>query len=219
VLVSSRSYDEYVAMFALSPEDLSGSVLDCSAGAASFVTLATRRGARAVALDPVYALAREQLADAVRADLERGGAIAHQHPDRFGWDWFGSPEARDRLRKAAAAQFLASLATPGSRYVAAELPRLPFRDASFDLALCSHLLFCWADVLGLGWHLAAVSELTRVAREVRIFPTVVQGAGDPVPFWDELMTSLAKRGLRAEERRVDYRFQLAADRMLVVTQQ
>jgi len=217
MLVSSRSYDEYVAMFGLSAEDLSRRVLDCSAGAASFVTVAASRGCRSVAVDPAYAVSREELADAVRADLDRGTAIAHEYPDRFVWDWYGSVQERERMRKAAAAQFLAGVAAPRGRYVAAELPRLPFKDGTFDLALCSHLLFTWADVLGLEWHLAAVSELARVAREVRIFPTVMQGAGEPVPFWDELLVALAGRRLRTQERRVDYRFQRTANRMLVVT--
>jgi len=217
VLVSSRSYDEYLAMFDLQPQDLSGSVLDCSAGAASFVTVAAQRGCRAIAVDPAYALSRDQLSVAVRDDLSSGSAIAHAHPDRFVWDWFGGPEQRDRLRKAAGARFLADLATARGRYVAGELPRLPFRDGSFDLVVSSHLLFTWSDVLGLDWHLGAIRELCRVAAgEVRIYPTVVQGAGEPVPFWDELAARLTADGLRHEQRPVGYRFQVTADRMLVV---
>src|SRR4051812_39874178 len=184
MLVSSRSYDEYAAMFALSAEDLSGTVLDCSAGAASFVTVAASRGVRAYAIDPAYALPRGDLANSVHEDLARGSSIADAHPDRFVWDWFGSREARGAMRKAAGARFLSDIATRPQRYVAAELPRLPLRDDGVDLVLCSHLLFTWADVLGLDWHLAAALELVRVAgREVRVFPTVMQGRGDAVPFW------------------------------------
>jgi hypothetical protein len=97
------------------------------------------------------------------------------------------------------------------------LPDLPLASAEFDLAVCSHLLFTWADELGRDWHRAAIVELARVAREVRVYPTVMQGAGDPVPFWDALMTDLAGAGLRSELRDVGYRFQVGADRMLVVT--
>jgi SAM-dependent methyltransferase len=218
VLVSSRAYDEYVAMFALTADDLAGTVLDCSAGAASFVTVARANGTTAYAVDPAYALSRDDLARAVRDDLARGSAIAEQHPDRFVWDWFGSADARDLMRKRAAAQFVTALATSAGWLVAGELPRLPFRDRSFDLVVCSHLLFTWADVLGLEWHRAALLELVRVARrEVRIFPTVMQGHGDVVPFWDELMAALPGHELVAEEREVPYRFQVTGDRMLVVS--
>jgi hypothetical protein len=220
MLVSSRAYDEYVAMFALTADDLAGTVLDCSAGAASFVTVARANGTTAYAVDPAYALPRDELARAVRDDLARGTSIAQQHPDRFVWDWFGSVEARDRMRKRAGAQFVTALATSPGWLVAGELPRLPLRDAAVDLVVCSHLLFTWADVLGLDWHRAALVELARVSRgEVRIFPTVMQGRGDAVPFWTELMGALAEHGLAAEERQVPYRFQVTGDRMLVVSRQ
>src|SRR3954466_11541129 len=205
-------------MFSLTAADMSGRVLDCSAAAASFVTVARSKGATAYAVDPAYALPGEALAAAVREDLGRGSAIAGRNAGRFVWDWFGSAEARDRMRKQAGARFLTGLATSPGWFVAGELPRLPFRDASFDLVVCSHLLFTWADVLGLEWHRAALLDLVRVSRgEARVFPTVMQGAGDAVPFWDELMGGLGAHGIAVEERRVPYRFQVSGDRMLVVS--
>ena len=217
MLISSRAYDEYVAMFSLTAEDMSGRVLDCSAGAASFVTVARSNGTTAYAVDPAYAMSRDDLARAVRDDLQRGSTIAEQHPDRFVWDWFGSRESRDRMRRAAGARFLAALATSRRWLVAGELPRLPFRDRCFDLVLCSHLVFTWADVLGVDWHRAALLELLRVSRrEVRVFPTVMQGPGDAVPFWAELMAALDEQGVATEERQVPYRFQVTGDRMLVL---
>jgi hypothetical protein len=216
-LVTSRSYDEYVAMFDLDQSDLPARVLDCSGGVAGFVAEAARRGVSAVAVDPAYALPREELARLGRADLDRGSAIAEDYPDRFTFGWYGRPERRLTLRKSALAQFLMDLATHPARYIAGQLPQLPFRDASYDLALCSHLLFTWADQLGLDWHRAALVELVRVAREVRVFPTVVQGPGEPVPFWDELMSSLASEGLHVRGLPVPYEFQRGANTMLVVT--
>jgi SAM-dependent methyltransferase len=217
VLVTSRSYDEYAAMFALGSRELAGSVLDCSSGASEFAAVAADRGARTVAVDPAYAMPRERLAEQAREDTERGGDIAQRYADRFTWRWYGGPERRDRMRQQALARFVTDRVVRPQRYVAAQLPQLPFTDDAFDLALCSHLLFTWADVLGRAWHAAALGELARVAREVRVFPTVVQGPGDPVPFWDELMTDLAAAGLTAQLRAVDYEFQVGADRMLVVT--
>jgi hypothetical protein len=52
---------------------------------------------------------------------------------------------------------------------------------------------------------------------VRVFPTVMQGAGEPVPFFDQLMAELRADGVRAELRQVDYEFQVGADKMLVLT--
>jgi hypothetical protein len=217
VLVTSRSFDEYAAFFALEPDELAGrTVLDCSAGAASFVAGARRRGLRALAVDPAYALEREVFADAARTSLTDGNAIASRYADRFTWAWYGSVEARDRMRQRALAEFLLDRAAAPQHYVPAALPRLPFRAGAFDLALCSHLLFTWADQLGLDWHLAALRELTRVAGEVRVFPTVMQGAGAPVPFWDDLLATLQADRLRVQVCRVPYEFQVGADTMLVV---
>lgn len=218
MLVSSRSFDEYVAMFDLTEDDLRGrAVLDCSAGAASFVKHARARCRRAVAVDPAYALAKDVLAETAAASHAEGSRIAVDNGDRFTWAWYGSREARDKMRVRARAEFLLDRVTSPGSYVAASLPRLPFRDGAFDLALCSHLLLTWGDELGLQWHHAALCELARVASEVRVFPTVLRNRGEPVPFWDELMSRLASDGLHAERRVVPYEFQIGGNTMLVLS--
>ncbi|WP_166348374.1 hypothetical protein [Phytoactinopolyspora limicola] len=88
---------------------------------------------------------------------------------------------------------------------------------SFDLVVCSHLLFTWADVLDEEWHLAALREMVRVARrEVRVFPLVGQGTGDDVPFLAALMSRLGVDGYTTDVRTVPYVFQRGAAEMLVV---
>src|SRR5881227_1737880 len=106
MLVTSRSFEEYVAMFDLGRHELSGSVLDCSAGASSFVVDAAARGCRAVAVDPAYAMPRARLADMGNTDMQRGAEIAHEHPDHFTWDWYGTPKRRTELRLQALTRFL-----------------------------------------------------------------------------------------------------------------
>ncbi|MGH3587025.1 MAG: hypothetical protein ACRDQ0_11955, partial [Pseudonocardia sp.] len=97
------------------------------------------------------------------------------------------------------------------------LPDLPLASASVDLALCSHLLFTWYDELDVAWHRRAIAELARVARrEARIFPVVVQGTGEPVPFLDGLRAELRAAGHPSHVRDVPYRFQRGPNRMLVV---
>lgn len=204
-------------MFDLDASHLPRRILDCSGGVAGFVAEAASRGSQAFAVDPAYALSRDRLADLGRDDLARGSAIADQYSESFTFDWYGDPQRRLTLRKSALAQFVVDIATNPARYVAGQLPQLPFHEASFDLIVCSHLLFTWADQLGLDWHLAALVDLARVANEVRVFPTVMQGPGEPVPFWDALMSSLQDEGLSAERRQVPYEFQRGASSMLVVS--
>jgi hypothetical protein len=214
VLVTSRSYAEYEAMFDLS--ELPDSVLDCCAGGAGFTAEAAARGVDAVAVDPAYELAAAELVDTVRRSLPAGSGIVDQHAGSFVWNWYGSPERRDELRLDAADRFLTDVAEVPDRYVPGSLPELPFPDQRFDLVLSSHLLFTWADKYDKDWHRAALNELIRVSRsEVRIFPLVKMGAGEPVEFLPSLLEELD--GVEAEIRKVPYEFQVGADEMLVLS--
>jgi cation transport regulator ChaB len=213
VLVTSRSYAEYEAMFDLT--ELPDSILDCCAGGSSFTAEAAARGVDAVAVDQAYELQSPELVDTVRRSLPAGAQIVDQHAASFVWHWYGDPARRDELRLEAADRFLQDVSVAPERYVAGSLPELPFEDGRFELVLCSHLLFTWAETYGFEWHLAALKELVRVSRsEVRIFPLVQQGAGEPVPFMRELLEALP---VRSEIRKVPYEFQVGADEMLVLS--
>ena len=69
------------------------------------------------------------------------------------------------------------------RYIEASLPALPFADGSFDLALCSHLLFLYSEQLGQTLHYQVIQELCRVAGDVRVFPLLALG-GKRSPYVD-----------------------------------
>lgn len=214
MLVTSRSFQEYEAFFALTPADLEGRILDCSAGASSFVAEAAARGATVTAADPVYVAPFEAVGREAVDSNRRGNTLLDEHDDRFVWAWYGTPARRTEMRRAALEAFLDDFRAAPSRYVAASLPDLPFPDAAFDLALCSHLLFTWADTLDEQWHEEALRELLRVAHEVRVFPLVLQGSGAPVPFLPTLMERLRSEGYGAELKSVEYEFQVGASQML-----
>jgi hypothetical protein len=73
-------------------------------------------------------------------------------------------------------------------------------------------LFTWSDVFDVHWHRRALAELVRVTRrEVRVFPLVVQGTGEPVPFLGQLKAELNARIVT-----VPYSFQRGANEMLVI---
>src|SRR5699024_7893639 len=162
VLVSARSLREYTDMFGLGPEDLKRRILDCPGGAASAVAEISADGGTAVAVDPEYALGADELRARVLADLDRSVLYTRERDDQFDWD----------VRGAAAERMLADLEAAPERYVAGALPSLPFASDSADLALCSHLLFTYADRLDAADHVAAIVEMARVASEVRIYPLV-----------------------------------------------
>jgi SAM-dependent methyltransferase len=221
VLISARSFAEYTAMFALTEADLSGAVLDCPGGAASFTATALARGFDVTAVDPAYVGgegALQVLGEHAASEAERGHAFLLAHAHRFVWTYFQDPAEQLRQRIAAAAEFAASVLTDPQRYVPGALPHLPFPDRSFDLVLCSHLLFTYSDRLDAELHLAALREMARVSRkEVRIFPLLGHVDGKPYPHLVHLREALTGDGISSHVRQVDYEFQQGGDEMLVLT--
>lgn len=218
MLITSRSYPEYLAMFGLNEEDLAGGVADVSAGGSSFVAGCRERGLSALAVDPVYGRSRDELAAAVRDAIDAGHAIIADHPDRFVWSYYGDLEGHRVVRAESASRFLADIQAHPQRYVAGELPRLPLRTGAVRRVLCSHLLFTWSDLLDEAWHLTAMRELVRVAdQEVRIFPLVTAGSGDAVPYLDEMLATLERQcGVRCRRQPVRYEFQRGGNTTLVI---
>jgi hypothetical protein len=94
---------------------------------------------------------------------------------------------------------------------------LPFASDSFDLVLCSHLLFTYSEQLSTDFHAASLQELARVAREVRVFPLVTAFTGARSPHLAPVLAGLQAQGLSVEVRSVDYEFQKGGNQMLCVS--
>jgi len=205
-------------MFALTPDDLGGKVLDCAAGPASFNAEATSEGREVVSCDPLYDFTTEEIRSRIEATHATVVANARAARDEFVWREIESPEHLREIRLATMRRFLNDF-PPGlreGRYLARALPHLDFRDGEFDLALCSHFLFTYSELLSLDFHLASIEEMCRVAGEARVFP-LLQGYGGSSPRLRPVVVRLRERGYRVEIRRVPYEFQRGGDEMLVVT--
>ncbi len=210
-----RSFDEYRRMFALTEADLRLGILGCGDGPASFNAEATRRGARVVSCDPIYRWSAADIQG--RIDATSGEVLeqTRKNLDEFVWTSIRSVEELSRIRAAAMRDFVADFESGRSagRYIAAQLPDLPFADGAFDLALCSHFLFLYTTQLGEGFHRSAVREMCRVAREVRIFPLLELGAR-PSPLVEKIAAELDAAAFRVSLERVPYEFQRGGDRMM-----
>ncbi len=210
-----RSFDEYRAMFALSDADLEGLLLGCGDGPASFNAEATALGLRVISLDPIYAYCAAEIEARVVTTFDALISQVRAQKDRYVWERFADPDALGEARQKAMRRFLADYETGKryGRYVPASLPHLPFPRASFDLALCSHLLFLYSDHLSLGAHIEAARELLRVAREIRIFPLLTL-VGERSPHLPILCEALRRDGHAVEEQIVGYEFQRGGNVML-----
>ena len=103
------------------------------------------------------------------------------------------------------------------RYIAAELPALPFADGLFDLAVCSHFLFLYSEQLSEQFHVESLRNLMRAATEARIFPLLELGTR-PSRHVDRVATTLRSEGYRVEIETVNYEFQRGGNQMMRITQ-
>jgi SAM-dependent methyltransferase len=216
-LVSARSFDEYVAMFGLDAADLGRSILDCPGGAASFCAEARDRALDVMAVDPVYATDITSLGKHAVDEAIRGNRHTASSLESFVWTFFSDINDHRERRVGSAQRFGRHLGSQSGAYVAGALPRLPFRDNSFDLVLSSHLLFLYADRLDEQFHHDAARELIRVARhEVRIFPLVSDQGADTEQLLGSVCRRLSDDGVHCEIRPSTYEFQRGANKIFVL---
>jgi hypothetical protein len=211
-----RSFDEYKRMFALGASDLNGRILGCGDGPASFNAEATRFGHRVISCDPIYRFGTEEIQGRIAATYDQVLDQARLNQHEFVWgNGIRDVEELGAVRLAAMERFLDDYAAGRreGRYIDAALPALPFADRSFDLALCSHLLFLYSVQLGESFHDAALRELGRVAAEVRVFPLLALG-GERSPFVDGSMRALREAGFEVTVEGVPYEFQRQGNEML-----
>lgn len=212
-----RSFDEYRRMFNLSDADLHRSILGCADGPASFNAAMSQRGHRVISCDPLYQFSAAQIQEQIDATYQTVMEQTRRNQDRFVWDSIPSPDALGEIRMAAMRDFLADYeqGAHDGRYIAAELPALPFAPGTFDLALCSHFLFLYSDNFSLDFHQQSIDALCHVANEVRIFPVLNYNA-EPSPHLEPLLEHLTRTGRHAVVETVPYEFQRGGNQMLRV---
>ena len=213
-----RSFGEYVSMFALTNQDLQQSILACADGPASFNCELTQRGGRVVSIDPLYEYPAKQIRDRLDETFETVITQTRKNKHEFVWKHVSSIDELGRVRKEAMDRFLSDYDSgrADGRYSCESLPSLSFDDKQFDLALCSHFLFLYSAILDLKFHIAAIQEMCRVARETRVFPLLQLGA-TPSPHVPEVVEHFRDTGLRVGLVEVPYEFQRGGNSMLRVS--
>jgi hypothetical protein len=212
-----RTFDEYVAMFALNETDRSRSILGCADGPASFNAEALQRNVKVVSVDPLYQFSVPQIRKRIADTAPTVAGQLRSNAGDFVWNHFKSVDDLVAARMHAMQSFLGDL-TAGldqGRYVPAQLPELPFFDATFDLALCSHFLFLYSEQYDAQFHISAALELCRVAPEVRIFPLLELG-GALSRHLPAVTDALSAAGRTVSIEPVNYEFQKGGNKMLRV---
>ncbi|MBD2393645.1 class I SAM-dependent methyltransferase [Cyanobacterium aponinum FACHB-4101] len=212
-----RSFEEYVAMFNLSDQDLKCRILGCGDGPAGFNAELTQRGGKVISIDPIYRFSVNQIRQRINDTYDKIMEQMRNNKSAYRWTSITSLDELSSIRMSAMETFIADYETgkAEARYIEGELPHLPFDDNSFDIALSSHFLFLYSSHFSEEFHVQALLEMLRISREVRVFPLLCLD-GKPSPYVREVMARLNEGGFKAEISSVSYEFQRGANKMLRV---
>ena len=212
-----RSYEEYIAMFALSEDDLGTRILGCGDGPASFNSELTRRGGTVVSIDPLYTYDVDNISRRIEETFENIMQETRKNMNEFVWKHIRSVDELGEVRMKAMRDFLLDYPKGkiNGRYLPESAPALSFSDNSFDLAVCSHFLFLYSDHLDLNFHIDTITELCRVCGETRIFPLLQLGAV-PSPHVKPVIEHFRSQGYEVTQVKVSYEFQRGGNKMLKI---
>jgi len=209
--------DEYREMFALSAADLNSRLLEYGCGASAVNVELHNKGEQVVSCDPLFTLDKSTLSTKVSLVFEDMVARVTRDQDKFDFNQYGGLDALIARRRQGVAEFFADYEHGRSekRYLPVTSHRLPHADFAFDFALSSHYLFADLDDQDVDFHLEAIRELARVAKEVRIFP-LIDRFGQPSPFLGPVLLGLQQDHYGVEVREVKYSLQPKGNAMLRV---
>ena len=211
-----RNLSEYRRMFLLTEEDMRKRIAGFGDGSASFNAEATKLGCDVTSLDPIYNFSRDQLMERIEQVRDVIMGQVRSNLENYEWTTIRNPDELEAIRMSAMRTFLDDFekGSEEGRYVPFEFPdRIPFGDDSFDIGLSSHFLLMYTQ-LGYDFHIAAIDEMLRVCREVRIFPLVDLNSEHSDMIDDVIGHYSGPYEVSIE--RTDYRFQRGGDRVLMI---
>ncbi len=175
-------------MFDLSSDDLRLRILGCADGPASFNAEATAAGFSVTSCDPLYRFGAADIARRIADTTEVIIEQTRRNQEEFIWNLIRSVDELRTLRVSAMERFIADF---------------------------SHFLFLYSERLSEDFHVTAIFDMTRVAREVRIFPLLALGAARS-PHVDGVSQRLRDGSLVVTIESVPYEFQRGGNQMMRV---
>jgi len=217
VVLLGRTFEEYRRYFLLDPVCLAGKrLLDVAGGVSSFCAEGNKLGIKVTAFDPIYALSLEKIRQRCEPDLESVYQSIGRVPT-YRWGFYKNPDYMRALRQRASTMFFTDFQIHPERYVAGQLPRLPFARCEFDLTLVSYLLFAYQDRFDYEFHRSSILEIMRVTRgEARIYPTVTFEA-QPSEYVAMLRADPMLQQFDFTEIKTDFEFLVNSNSFLKVT--
>ena len=206
-----RNLQEYKEMGLFCDADREKKILGCGDGPASVNRELTQLGVDIVSIDPIYQFSKKQIQERIDVTSQVVAEQLRKNSKDFVWKNIKNVEALIELRLGAMHNFLEdySQGKKEGRYQHQELPSLTFQDKSFDLAWSSHFLFLYSEHFDAEFHLHAIKEMLRVAKELRVFP-LLSLDNTRSPHLDVIFEYLNKNGYTYEILKSEYEFQKGA---------
>ena len=218
VVPFGRCLDEYRCIFNLSDSGLDKKIIGIGDGPASFNAEMKAGGKRVISLDPLYVFSANEIENQFFKVVDNIIAQVKQSLDDWVWTYHKSPDHLRTNRVKALRMFIEDYEAGKieGMYLIGELPKLDINDQQYDIALCSHFLFLYSEQFDYKFHLAAILEMLRIAKEVRIFPLLTL-AMDKSPYLERLLNELETRGYKTITEQVKYELQKGGNEMLRIT--
>lgn len=209
--------DEYREMFDLSEPETHDRLLEYGCGPSAVNAELSKRAAKAVSCDPLFALDPSTLSTKVSLMFDEMAADVEQHQHEFDLTRYGGLKTLIAKRKRGIDTFFSDYkqGLREKRYCSVQDGRLPFTDFSFDFALSAHYFFADLDHQAVALQVQMIRELARVAKEVRIFP-LIDRTGQPSPMLGPVLLALQQENFGTEIREVPCQFQPEGNAMLRV---
>ena len=217
-----RSLAEYEQMFLIKGSNwVNKSILDCPGGPASFGKEARQMGIHVCAVDPQFKHDPDTLQSLGSQDIDYVISKIAETSEQRKWDYYASLESLRNKQFEIFRTFIADYRQDWpsqTHYLAASLPHLPFEDQAFDLALSGHFLFSFHTHFSTDLTIASLLELTRVAREVRVFPLRSNEQDREVLFadFDRITESLQEHEVAFEVKQANFEFQKGANELMIL---
>ena len=211
-----RNMEEYKLMFELSENDMSKKFAGFGDGPACFNCEMTERNGNVISFDLIYQFSKAEIEKRIEEVRVTVMQQMRENMNNYVWNNIKNLDELENTRMSAMRKFLSDYekGKAEGRYVFHELPnKLPYEEDYFDIGLSSHFLLMYTS-LGYDFHIASMTEMLRVCKEIRIFPIVDLDANDT-----DLIKNVIdyfREKYKVEIVKTEYEFQKGDNKLLII---
>jgi hypothetical protein len=170
VIPWGKTLQEHRLFFNLKESDLDKNIACFGDGASSMNAELTQLGKRITSFDPIYQFSAAELESRFSHVLKQFSAQINEVANNEQSIINEVVSCRTKATRLFLEDYESG--KKHERYIPHSLPNnIAFKDHYFDLSLISHFLLLY-EYMGIDFHIQSVTEIMRVSKECRIFPTI-----------------------------------------------